>query len=183
MHFSFNLLKVKSLYMFRAFLGHLQEALQKRHLVYCVRVMSVGCTRIEAEASILAQPTDITRTQYTKCRLCSISWWWASNARNMQRPLILNKLNEKCITLVSLYWCTMMHGHYTDILWCIVTILIYCDARSLYRYTVMHGQQNIKLVKKYFFFPNSLKAVEILVRNCDYDHYWVMRTVHCPLRK
>jgi hypothetical protein len=24
--------------------------------------------------------------------------------------LILNKLNEKCITLVSLYWYTMMHG-------------------------------------------------------------------------
>jgi hypothetical protein len=30
-------------------------------------VMSVGCIRIEA--SILVQPTDITRTQYTKCRL------------------------------------------------------------------------------------------------------------------
>jgi hypothetical protein len=33
-----------------------------------------------------------------------------------------------------------MHGHYTDILWCTVTILIYCDVRSLYWYTVMHGQ-------------------------------------------
>jgi hypothetical protein len=30
----------------------------------------------------------------------------------------------------SLYWYTMMHGHYTDILWCTVTILIYYDARS-----------------------------------------------------
>jgi hypothetical protein len=29
--------------MFRALLTHLKEALQKRHLVYCVRVMSVGC--------------------------------------------------------------------------------------------------------------------------------------------
>jgi hypothetical protein len=29
------------------------------------------------------QPTDITRTQYTKCRLCSASWSWSSNARNM----------------------------------------------------------------------------------------------------
>jgi hypothetical protein len=29
--------------MFRALLAHLQEALNKRHLVYCVRVMSVGC--------------------------------------------------------------------------------------------------------------------------------------------
>jgi hypothetical protein len=43
MHFSFNLLRIKGLYMFRALLGHLQEALHKRHLVYCVRVMSVGC--------------------------------------------------------------------------------------------------------------------------------------------
>jgi hypothetical protein len=30
--------------MFRALLAHPQEALNKRHLVYCVRVMSVGCT-------------------------------------------------------------------------------------------------------------------------------------------
>jgi hypothetical protein len=29
--------------MFRALLAHPQEALHKRHLVYCVRVMSVGC--------------------------------------------------------------------------------------------------------------------------------------------
>jgi hypothetical protein len=43
--------------------------------------------------------------------------------------------------LVSLYWYTVMHGHYTDILWCTVTILIYCDARSLYWYTVMYGQR------------------------------------------
>jgi hypothetical protein len=33
--------------MFRALLAHPQEAIHKRHLVYCVRVMSVGCTRIE----------------------------------------------------------------------------------------------------------------------------------------
>jgi hypothetical protein len=30
--------------MLPALLAHLQEALNKRHLVYCVRVMSVGCT-------------------------------------------------------------------------------------------------------------------------------------------
>jgi hypothetical protein len=29
--------------MFRSLLAHLQEALHKRYLVYCVRVMSVGC--------------------------------------------------------------------------------------------------------------------------------------------
>jgi hypothetical protein len=30
--------------MLRALLAHPQEALNKRHLVYCVRVMSVVCT-------------------------------------------------------------------------------------------------------------------------------------------
>jgi hypothetical protein len=32
--------------MFRALLAHPQEALHKRHLVYCVRVMSVGCATV-----------------------------------------------------------------------------------------------------------------------------------------
>jgi hypothetical protein len=42
MHFLFSLLRMKGLYMFRAFLSHPQEKLQKRHLVYCVSVMSAG---------------------------------------------------------------------------------------------------------------------------------------------
>jgi hypothetical protein len=29
--------------MFRALLAHLQEALHKQQLVYCVRIMSAGC--------------------------------------------------------------------------------------------------------------------------------------------
>jgi hypothetical protein len=55
-HFLFNLLSIKSLYMFRELLAYPQKALHKWHLVYCVRV-----------------PADITRTQYTKCRLRSTS--------------------------------------------------------------------------------------------------------------
>jgi hypothetical protein len=43
MHFLFNLSINKGLYMFRALLAHLQETLHKRLLIYCVRVMSVGC--------------------------------------------------------------------------------------------------------------------------------------------
>jgi hypothetical protein len=35
--------------MFRALLAHPQEGLHKRHLIYCVRVMSVGCSRIGVE--------------------------------------------------------------------------------------------------------------------------------------
>jgi hypothetical protein len=80
MHVSFSLLRIKILYMFRKLLAHPQEALHKRHLVYCVRGMSVGCGSFTA---VVAQPSNITRTQYTKCRLCSASWEWASNARNM----------------------------------------------------------------------------------------------------
>jgi hypothetical protein len=42
MYFLFGLSRIKGLYTFRALLAHPQEALHKRHLVYCVRVMSVG---------------------------------------------------------------------------------------------------------------------------------------------
>jgi hypothetical protein len=55
MNFLFSLLRINSPYMFRALLADLQEALQKQKLVYCLRVMSVGC-------SILVQP----RMQYTE---------------------------------------------------------------------------------------------------------------------
>jgi hypothetical protein len=41
MHFLFSLLRIKGLYMFPALLAHPQEVLHKRHLVYCVHVMSV----------------------------------------------------------------------------------------------------------------------------------------------
>jgi hypothetical protein len=77
MHFLFNLLRIKGLYMFRALLSHSQEELYKRHLIYWVRVISVGCTRFEVElvweTPTLVQPSDITRTQYTKCHLFSAS--------------------------------------------------------------------------------------------------------------
>jgi hypothetical protein len=69
MHFLFNLLRIKCLYMFRALLAHPQEALHKRHLLYCGRVTSVCCTRIRVElrpTPSLVQPTDITRKQYNK---------------------------------------------------------------------------------------------------------------------
>jgi hypothetical protein len=36
MDFLFGLLRIKGLYMFRALLDHPQEALNKRHLVYCI---------------------------------------------------------------------------------------------------------------------------------------------------
>jgi hypothetical protein len=46
MHFSFILLRIKSLYIFRALLTHPKETLHKLHLVYCVRIMSVSCNTV-----------------------------------------------------------------------------------------------------------------------------------------
>jgi hypothetical protein len=47
MHISFSLLRIKFLYMIRALRAEPQEALHKRHLIYCVRVMSVGCGTVQ----------------------------------------------------------------------------------------------------------------------------------------
>jgi hypothetical protein len=41
MHFLFSLLRIKGLYIFWALLAHPQEVPHKRHLVHCLRVMSV----------------------------------------------------------------------------------------------------------------------------------------------
>jgi hypothetical protein len=70
-------------------------------------IMSFGCS---SSTPILVQLADITRTHYTKCRMCSASWGWVSDTRNIYGPVILNKLNEKCITLVLQYRYTAMHG-------------------------------------------------------------------------
>jgi hypothetical protein len=65
-----NLLRIKGLYVFLALLAYPQEALHKRHLVYCVR--DVSCLHQHWSGTpILMQTTDITCTQYTKCRLVS----------------------------------------------------------------------------------------------------------------
>jgi hypothetical protein len=52
MHFLFNLLTIMGLCMFWTLLAHPQEALNKRHLVYCMRKMSVGCTKINPGAAV-----------------------------------------------------------------------------------------------------------------------------------
>jgi hypothetical protein len=50
-HFSINLFRIKGLYIVREVLVHPQEELHKRHLVYCVRIMSVGCGTIAQNRS------------------------------------------------------------------------------------------------------------------------------------
>jgi hypothetical protein len=43
------LLRIQGLYIFQALPAHPQEVLYTRHLVYCMRVKSVGCTRVKVE--------------------------------------------------------------------------------------------------------------------------------------
>jgi hypothetical protein len=77
MHSSFSLLRIKSIYMFRALLAHPQEVLHKdTWYIVCVCNVSWLC-HDSSFTTIAAQPTDI-RKQYTKCRLCSAFWGWAS---------------------------------------------------------------------------------------------------------
>jgi hypothetical protein len=42
LYFLFSLLRIKGVYMFRVLRAHSQEALHRRHLVYCVRIISVA---------------------------------------------------------------------------------------------------------------------------------------------
>jgi hypothetical protein len=107
MHILFNLLRIMGPCMFWASCAHPQDTLHKQYLLYCVRVLS---PELECSSPTLVQSTDIILTQYAKCDFFSASWGWANNARNIQRSVILNKLNKMCITLVSLYWYTLLHG-------------------------------------------------------------------------
>jgi hypothetical protein len=58
--------------MVRALLADPQEALHKRNLVYWVRVMSAGCSRIEVElqccCSACAKPPEDEQVTLETCR-------------------------------------------------------------------------------------------------------------------
>jgi hypothetical protein len=64
MHILFKLLRIKGLYMFRALHAHLQEVLHRRHLVYYVRVISVGCTRTGVELQSWSSQLTYTHAIY-----------------------------------------------------------------------------------------------------------------------
>jgi hypothetical protein len=120
MQFVFSLIRIKGLYVFRALLAHPKEGQRKRQFVYYVRVMSVSCTRVKVEQISLdwyqshfksgAANWHNTHAIYQVPllnRLLRLSRWCS---KNVEVFLILNKLNKKCIALVSLYWYTVMHG-------------------------------------------------------------------------
>jgi hypothetical protein len=81
MYFSFSLLRIKGLYMFRALLANPKEALHKRHFVYCVRAMSVGYTRIGVELQSVPETSDnintLTRLSAQECFIEVNNWFWS----------------------------------------------------------------------------------------------------------
>jgi hypothetical protein len=66
MHFSFSLLRIKGLCMFRALIAHPQDALHKRHLVHYVRMMSVGCGTVAVNCN---RATTTTSHPYVRPKL------------------------------------------------------------------------------------------------------------------
>jgi hypothetical protein len=84
-HSLFNLLRINGLYKFRALSAHPKEAL------------------FPAPWNPGATNWHNTHALY-QVQLAKRLWVWASKAWNLQRPSVRNKLNRKCVTLVSLYW-------------------------------------------------------------------------------
>jgi hypothetical protein len=91
--------------MFRALLAHPQEALNKRHLVYCVRVMSVGCTRIGVACTCFEHYVLILRRRRTNgtwciaCMLCQLAapgLEWNSTQVLVQPTDITRTQSKKC---------------------------------------------------------------------------------------
>jgi hypothetical protein len=103
--------------MFRPLLAHPQESLHKRHLVYCVRVMSVGCYQ-----GWSGQPTDIKRAQYTK----SVCW---APPENEQVMLETRRGPQFLINWIK---SASRLFHYTDILWYTVNKIL--SFWNTYRY-------------------------------------------------
>jgi hypothetical protein len=64
--------------MFQALLAHPQEVLHKWHLVYCVRIMSVGCGTVAVHVSSITCSSSGGATQMAFGILCAynVSWLW-----------------------------------------------------------------------------------------------------------
>jgi hypothetical protein len=111
MHFSFNLLRIKGLYMFRALLAHIKEAPHKWPLVYRVCIMSVSCGMI----AVKLQSCHSQLTLYT---------------HNIPSAVCLAPPEDEQVMLetcrgpwFSINWMKSASCwfHYTDILWCTVS--------------------------------------------------------------
>jgi hypothetical protein len=101
-HLSFSLLRIKDLYMFRALLAHPQEALHKRHLVYCVRIMSVGCDTVAVSVqwnqrdALFIQVIENQRPLHVSSITCSSSGGFAQTAFGILRAYNVSWLWHAC---------------------------------------------------------------------------------------
>jgi hypothetical protein len=121
--------------MFRALLAHPQELLYKRHLVSCVRIMSVGGGTV----SVKLQPC------HSQLTLCVRS---IPNAVCAKPPKGEQVLVETCRGLwFSINWMKSASRwfHYTDTLWCTVNKTL--------RHTVVEcSSRRFKWVSNYLIF-------------------------------
>jgi hypothetical protein len=148
MHISFNLLRIKGLYTFRALLAHPQEPLNKRHLSYCVRLMSdvaqlqFHCT-LHVSSIICSSSGGYAHTAFGILRAYDVSCGTvAMTLQPCQSQLTLHGHNipkavysdpsedeqvmlETCRGLLcfSINWMKGVSRwfQYTDILWCTVS--------------------------------------------------------------
>jgi hypothetical protein len=87
--------------MFRASLAHPQEAIHKRQLVYCER-MSGGCATVAV--SLQSWHSQLTYARILPGTVCVAPPEDEQVVLETCRgPYFSIKLNEKCITLVTLY--------------------------------------------------------------------------------
>jgi hypothetical protein len=78
MQFSFNLLRIKCLYKYRALLALPLEVLHQRHLLYCVSVMSVG----NIPGAVCVVPPEDEQIMLETCRG---SWFWINWMKSASR--------------------------------------------------------------------------------------------------
>jgi hypothetical protein len=188
MHFSFNLLKIKGLYMFWALLTHPQEALLKRHLVYCVR-MSVGCSTVpeklqpcHSQLTLYARnipnavcappPEDEQLMLETRTGLWfSINWmkiesWWFHSTDNyIVSPAVIFRRSEFDLYIVGLLyfvcsvWCSW---------WTAVSehrmhnwLLSYWMGFCSLESATWHFRHVCKIAKSYYWFSHVCPSVSL----------------------
>jgi hypothetical protein len=144
MHFSFSLLSINDLYMFRALFVHPQEVLHKQHLVCCVHIISVGCGTV----AVSLQPCMfncliVMHVPFCVLLVCKCALYYCHQLSTQlqlniyvyiistyQIPLCSAsrewaKLCSKHVEALDSHTINWMKSasrwfHYTDILWCTV---------------------------------------------------------------
>jgi hypothetical protein len=96
----------------------------------------------------------------------------------MLMPVFLNKWNKKCITLVSLYWYTIMHGQQNVKLnlWYTCKYLQY-ERCTLFKFK--SAASKFKLIAPYFF--DVYAALYLLILNFGLGHRNIFPNTSVPV--